>query len=239
MPDKMSTEKINRIKALGAAVVVAPTNVPAESPKSYYSVARRIARDTPNAIYFDQYNNALNREAHYRTTGPEIWRQCEGDIAAFVCGIGTGGTISGVGRFLKEQNPAVEVVGVDPVGSIFYDYFYTGRYRNPNTYHVEGIGEDYLVTAVDFSAIDSIVQVTDRDSFETARKVARTEGILCGGSSGSALWGAIEIAPRFAGRNIVVLFPDSGAMYLSKFFDDAWMTENFAAECPAIAEAAE
>ncbi len=224
IPDKMSREKISRMRAFGTEVVVAPTDVAAEDPRSYYSVARALAADIPNAIYPDQYNNPLNALAHYKSTGPEIWEQTGGAIDAFVCGIGTGGTISGVGRYLKERNPAVQVIGVDPIGSVFHDYFHHRRMREPHVYDVEGIGEDYLVKAVDFSVIDDIVQVDDAESFVAARRLVREEGIFCGGSSGSAFSAALRVAPRFPNGNVVVLLPDSGNMYLSKFLDDEWMT---------------
>ncbi len=224
MPDKMSREKVSRMRAFGTEVVVAPTDVPAEDPRSYYSVARSLADGIPNSIYPDQYNNPLNAQAHYESTGPEIWEQTGGQIDAFVCGIGTGGTISGVGRFLKEKNPLVQIIGVDPAGSVFYDYFYHKRLPKPHVYQVEGIGEDYLVKAVDFSVIDDIVQVKDSESFVAARRLVREEGIFCGGSSGSAMCAALKIAKGMAGKNIVVLLPDSGNMYLSKFLDDDWMS---------------
>jgi cystathionine beta-synthase len=223
IPDKMSREKISRMRAFGTEVVVAPTDVDADDARSYYSVARSLASDIPQAIYPDQYNNPLNAQAHYESTGPEIWEQTGGAIDAFVCGIGTGGTISGVGRFLKEKNPAIEVIGADPVGSVFHEYFHHGRLPKPHVYQVEGIGEDYLVKAVDFSVIDDIVQVNDRESFAAARRLVREDGIFCGGSSGSAMCAALKVAPRLAGKNIVVLLPDSGNMYLSKFLDDDWM----------------
>lgn len=226
IPDKMSREKIARMRAFGTEVVIAPTAVDADDPRSYYSVARRLAAEIPNAIYPDQYNNPLNALAHYESTGPEIWRQTGGAIDAFVCGIGTGGTISGVGRYLKEKNPAVRVIGVDPIGSVFHDYFHHKRLPAPHVYAVEGIGEDYLVKAVDFSVIDDIVQVNDADSFAAARRLVRDEGILCGGSSGSAVCAALRVAHRFPDGNVVVLLPDSGNMYLSKFLDDEWMLDH-------------
>jgi len=226
IPDKMSAEKISRLKAFGTEVMIAPTAVAAEDPRSYYSVAKRLAATTPNAIYPDQYNNPLNAQAHYESTGPEIWDQCEGEIDVFVCGIGTGGTISGVGRYLKAKNRLIQVIGADPIGSVFYDYFHRKQMCTPHTYKVEGIGEDYLVKAVDFSVIDDIVQINDEESFEAARRLVREEGVLCGGSSGSALTAALKVAGRFPGKNIVVLFPDSGNMYLSKFLDDEWMRAN-------------
>jgi cystathionine beta-synthase len=227
MPDKMSMEKQNLIRAFGAEVIVTPTDVPADSPESYYSVARRLAGEIPGAYYPDQYNNPMNIEAHYRTTGPEIWNQLKGDLDIFVAGIGTGGTLSGVGRYLKEKSPAIRIIAVDPEGSVFYDYFKTGRLPEPHVYQVEGIGEDYLVDAVDFSIIDDIVQVNDRDSFLTARKLARMEGLFAGGSSGSAVWAALQVArQQDAPRKIVVILPDSGSRYLSKFYNDEWMRKS-------------
>lgn len=226
IPDKMSREKISRMRAFGTEVVIAPTDVDADDARSYYSVARSLATDIPNAIYPDQYNNPLNAQAHYESTGPEIWEQTGGAIDAFVCGIGTGGTISGVGRFLKQKNPAIQVIGADPVGSVFHEYFHHGRLSKPHVYQVEGIGEDYLVKAVDFSVIDDIVQVNDRESFAAARRLVREDGIFCGGSSGSAMCAALKVAPQLAGKNVIVLLPDSGNMYLSKFLDDDWMLAN-------------
>jgi len=227
MPDKMSQEKQNLMKAFGAEVIITPTDVPAESPESYYSVARRLARETPGAFYPDQYNNPMNIEAHYRTTGPEIWEQTAGELDILVAGIGTGGTLSGVGRFLKEKNPAIQVIAVDPVGSVFYEYFKTGQLPGPRLYKVEGIGEDYLVEAVDFNIIDDIIQVNDRNSFVTARNLAREEGVFAGGSSGSAVWGALEVArQQNDNKKIVVILPDSGSRYLSKIYNDSWMIEH-------------
>ena len=225
IPDKMSSEKINLMKAFGAEVVITKTDVPYDSPESYYSVARRISEET-GAYYPDQYNNPMNIRCHYETTGPEIWRQMDGKIDVLVAGIGTGGTISGIGKFLKEKNPEVKIIGVDPEGSVFYNYFKEGKIIKPHVYKVEGIGEDYLVRAVDFSVIDDIVQVNDRESFLMARRLAREEGIFAGGSSGSAMFAAMKIAPEFRGKNIVVIFPDSGYRYLSKIYSDEWMMNN-------------
>lgn len=226
MPDKMSDEKKNLMKAFGAEVIVTPTDVPADSPESYYSVARRIASETPNAYYPDQYNNPKNIDAHFETTGPEIWEQAKGNIDILVGGIGTGGTLSGTGRYLKKQNPKIKIIAVDPVGSVFYDYFKTGKLPAPHVYKVEGIGEDYLVKAVDFNVIDDIIQVTDKDSFLMTRRLAREEGIFAGGSSGSAVWAAMQVAKDLKyPQNIVVILPDSGTRYLSKIFNDEWMKE--------------
>jgi cystathionine beta-synthase len=227
MPDKVSDEKKDLVRALGAEILVAPTEVAADSPQSYYSVAKRIAAETPNSWYPDQYNNPTNVEAHYYSTGPEIWGQTGGLIDYLVAGIGTGGTLSGAGKYLKEKKPSIKIVAVDPEGSVFYGYFKTGKLPKPHVYRVEGIGEDTLVKAVDFNLIDEIIQVSDRDSFLTARRLAKEEGIFAGGSSGTALWAALKVAADISDeQNIVVIFPDSGSRYLSKFYSDAWMKAN-------------
>jgi cystathionine beta-synthase len=219
MPDKMSAEKISLLRAYGADVVVCPTNVERESPQSYYSVADRLAREIPGAFQPNQYFNPRNPEAHYRTTGPEIWDQTDGRIDVFVCGMGTGGTISGAGRFLKEKKPSVHIVGADPEGSL-----YSGPIA---PYKVEGVGEDFMPGTMDIKLVDQIVQVTDKESFVAARRLAREEGILVGGSSGMALHAALEVArDRGPDEVIVVLFPDTGRNYLSKFFNDEWMRQN-------------
>jgi cystathionine beta-synthase len=219
MPDKMSAEKISLLRAYGAEVVVCPTNVDRESPQSYYSVADRLAREIPGAYQPNQYFNPRNPEAHYNTTGPEIWVQTEGRVGVFVAGMGTGGTISGVARYLKEKNPSVHIVGADPEGSL-----YSGPIA---PYKVEGVGEDFMPGTMDIKIVDQIVQVTDKQSFMAARRLAREEGILVGGSSGLALHAALEVArERETDDVIVVLFPDTGRNYLSKFFNDEWMRQN-------------
>ena len=220
MPDKMSKEKIDLLRAYGAEVVVTPTNVASDSPESYYGVAARLVSEIPGAFMPNQWHNRFNPEAHYRTTGPEIWEQTGGAITHFVSGIGTGGTISGTARYLKEQNPKIHVVGADPEGSI-----YSGD--TPKSFAVEGIGMSYLPETVDMKVIDEMVRVSDRDSFLMARRIAREEGLLVGGSSGTAAVAALRLArtlPKDA--VLVVVFPDSGRGYMSKIFNDEWMIAN-------------
>lgn len=229
MPDKMSEEKMAALRAFGAKVVVCPTNVEPDDPRSYYSVARRLSVETPNAILANQYHNPANPEAHYLSTGPELWEQTGGEIDVLVVPMGTGGTISGTGRYLKERNGAVQVVGVDPVGSILRDLFYTGTHGPAEGYLVEGFGEDFLPTTTDFSVIDDVVQVTDAECFGMARRLVREEGIFGGGSCGAAVAGALRYArERDLGPDavMVVLLPDSGSRYLSKVFNDDWMREH-------------
>jgi cystathionine beta-synthase len=227
MPDKMSMEKVNALKGMGADVVVTPTNVPADSPQSYYETAKRLAREIPGAFYLNQYHNPDNIEAHYVSTGPEIWEQTEGEVDVLVGGLGTGGTISGAGRFLKEKKPSVRVVGVDPIGSVYHSYFKTGKMSEPHVYKVEGIGEDMLCKALDFTVLDDIRQIDDKQSFVMARRLAREEGMFCGGSSGAAVHVAAQIARESApGTNVVVILPDSGSRYISKFYSEEWMKDN-------------
>jgi len=217
MSDKMSDEKIALLRSYGAEVVVCPTAVPPEDPRSYYSTAERLVRETPGAFRPDQYSNAANPLAHERTTGPEIWEQTRGRVTHFVAGIGTGGTITGVGRALKTRNPSVQIVGADPSGSV-----YSGGTGRP--YLVEGVGEDFWPVTFDRSIVDRVVEVSDADSFLTARRVTHEEGLHIGGSGGTAVHAALEVArPLGADAVVVVLLPDSGRSYLSKIFDDQWM----------------
>ena len=226
MPDKMSREKIDLLKALGARVVVTPTAVPPEHPDSYYRVAERIHRDTPNSILPNQYANQANPRAHYETTGPEIWRDTDGTVTHFVCGMGTGGTISGVGKFLKEKNPKVQVIGVDPLGSILKDYFYKKEAMKAHTYKIEGIGEDFVPESTWFDTIDEIVKVGDKESYLMTRRLAREEGILAGSSSGAAVVAARRIGENLGPDDVmVVLLPDTGERYLSKAHNEEWLKE--------------
>ena len=210
LPDKMSMEKIRLLRAFGAEVIITPTAVPHDSPESYTEVAKRIVRETPNSILANQYYNPKNPEAHYKTTGPELWEQTGGQIDYFVCGMGTGGTISGVGKFLKEKNPNVKIVGADPMGSVLREYFYTKTYSHTmKTYKVEGIGQDWLPATLNFEVIDDIVEVSDKESFLAARRMTRDEGIFAGGSSGTAIAGALKYADRMKENDImVILLPD-------------------------------
>ncbi|MCP5102788.1 MAG: cystathionine beta-synthase [bacterium] len=227
MPDKMSMEKVRHLKALGADVIVTPTAVSPESPESYYSVAQKLVEETPNCILANQYFNPMNPEAHYCSTGPELWRQTGGKIDCFVAGMGTGGTISGVGKFLKEKNPRIKIIGADPVGSILKEYFYTEKKIDAKPYKVEGVGEDIVPGTLDFKYVDEVIPVTDKESFNISRRIAREEGIFVGGSCGMAAHAALETAKKLPeDKMVVVLFPDSGYKYLSTFYSDDWMEEN-------------
>ena len=226
MTDKASVEKSRYLKALGADVVITPVSAKPGTPDHYVSTARRIAAETPNSFYPDQYSHPANPEAHYRTTGPELWEQTEGKITHFVSGIGTGGTISGTGKFLKEKNPNIKVIGADPFGSIYKKYKETGKIPETTPYLVEGIGQEVLPANAHLQYVDEVLNITDRESFETARQLSRIEGIFCGGSTGTNCAAALHVA-READANSVIVFIvcDTGEHYLTKFHSDEWMKE--------------
>jgi cystathionine beta-synthase len=230
MPDKMSQEKIQLLEAFGAKVVIAPSDVEPDDARSYYSVATRIAKETPNAVLGNQYHNPANPESHYRTTGPEILEQTGGRVTDIVIGMGTGGTISGVARYMKERAPHVRMVGVDPIGSILKGAWAQGGRAEGLTaspYKIEGIGEDFIPSTLDLSLVHEVIQVDDAESFRWARQITREEGIFIGGSCGSAFAGLMKYARSLdENRLIVVIFPDSGTRYLSKVYNDAWMLQN-------------
>jgi cystathionine beta-synthase len=227
MPDKVSSEKVSLLKAFGAEVMLSPTAVEPDSPESYYSVARRIAAERPGSFFANQYHNPANPEAHYRTTGPELWEQTAGRITHFVAGMGTGGTISGTARYLKEKNPKVQVIGADPVGSILKAYKETGKITEAHTYKIEGVGEDFIPTATDFSLVDRVISCSDKDGLNLTRRLAREEALFVGGSGGMAAWVALEVARALTPDDlVVVLLPDTGERYLTKVHSDAWMRDN-------------
>lgn len=229
MPDKVSKEKQDALKAYGAEVIITSTGEPPDSPKHYVNMGKRIADETPNSFRINQYDNAKNPEAHYKTTGPEIWEQTQGNIQYFVASGSTGGTISGVSRYLKEKNPKIKTVMPDPIGSIYFQYskdrtIPKGANRK---YLLEGIGEDHMPKAIDFSVIDEVVQVTDKNAFQTAQLLAQKEGILAGGSSGANVWASLELAKTLKEpATIVTILPDGGVKYLSKMYNPNWMKEN-------------
>jgi cystathionine beta-synthase len=227
LPDKMSKEKIDLLRAFGAKVIITPTNVPPDHPANYIKVAEKIVKETPNSFMPNQYFNKANPQAHYRTTGPEIWEQTNGKIDILVASMGTGGTITGIGRYLREKKPNIKIVGVDPEGSMYHHEFY-GTKGDIHSYKVEGIGEDFLPGTLNLKLIDEIVTVTDKEAFLMARKLAQEEGIFAGGSAGSALFAALQVAnrPESKGKVIVVILPDTGRNYLNKIYSDDWMTEN-------------
>ena len=226
IPDKMSSEKIDTLKAFGAEVHICLTAVPPDDPRSYYETAKALAAKCDEPFMLNQYHNPDNIDAHYNTTGPEIWAQTEGQIDVFVAGVGTGGTMSGTARFLKEQKPEIEVVAVDVEGSVFYDYFKNGELPEPHPYLVEGIGDDMLCQALDFSVVDEMYKIDDKTSFLMGRELALEEGILAGGSSGSAVHAALEHARGLdESKTVVVILPDAGSKYVSKMYNDDWMLE--------------
>ncbi len=224
--DNLSLEKIKFLKAMNVELVMVDHTMPPESPNSYNNITPRIVRETPGGYYFDQHNNRENNETHYHITGPEIWDQMEGNIDYFVAGIGTGGTICGVSKFLKEKDPRIKVVGVDPLGSIFYDYFHSRRLVKPSPYYLEGLGDEFLIDCVDFSLIDDIYQISDKRAFQMTRELADKEAILAGGSSGAAVWACLQLEKKIdRPARIVTIFADSATRYLSTIYNDDWLKE--------------
>ncbi len=224
--DSLSKEKLALLRALGVDVHAVDSTLPPESPESYNNIAPRMAAGTPDSYFPDQHNSPGNSEAHYLTTGPEIWEQMDGKIDYLVAGIGTGGTVCGTSRFMKEQDPSIKTIAVDPQGSIFYDHFHRGKLIEPHPYVVEGLGDEFLIDCPDFQYIDDIYQASDRDIFHYARLLVRREGILGGGSSGAALWASLKLAKSLPDpARIVTIFPDSATRYLGSVFNDDWMKE--------------
>ncbi len=224
--DRISPEKVAQLEALGVEVLKVDSTLPPESPDSYNRITPRLAAETPGCYFPDQHNNRENNRAHALTTGPEIWEQMEGRLDYLVAGMGTGGTIGGVAQFLKEKDPAIRVLAVDPEGSVFGHYFRTGERCEPGPYLMEGLGDEFLIGCADFTHVDEVVTVTDRDAFRTCRDLVRREAVLAGGSSGAALWATLRLARSLnKPARIVTIFPDSASRYLSTIFNDAWMAE--------------
>ena len=229
--DKQSKSKIDLLRALGAEVKICPTDVEPDDPRSYYSVAKRLSEEIPNSYYPNQYDNPSNTQAHYETTGPEIWEQTEGNVTHYVAGMGTGGTISGTSKYLKEQNAEIKTIGVDSVGSVYKHYFETGEFDKDeiHPYLTEGIGEDIIPENMDFDLLDEVVQVNDQNAFQMTRKLSKKEGLFVGGSCGAAVYGALEYARNNDfGKDdtMVIILPDSGTRYVSKIYNDEWMDDH-------------
>lgn len=223
MSDKQSMDKVNILKSYGVDVVMCPAEVEPEDPRSYYKVAERLSREIPNAVLGNQYNNMANTEAHYRTTGPEIWDQLDGKVDYYLAGVGTGGTISGTSKFLKEKNGKLMTIGVDPKGSILKEYHETGKIGKAHSYLIEGMGEDFLPANVCFPLIDKFVQVTDQEAITAMHRLVREEGIFCGASGGAAIAGMIKILPELKPGRMVVILPDNGTKYIGKFYNAEWL----------------
>lgn len=224
--DTLSSEKIKFLKAMNVEIVMIDSTIPPESPDSYNNIAPQIAQETPNGYYFNQHNNRENNETHYKTTGPEIWEQMEGKIDYLIAGIGTGGTICGTAKFLKEKDPRIKVIGVDPVGSVFFDHFHSKKSAKPSPYLLEGLGDEFLIGCVDFNLIDDIYQIKDKDAFLMARELADKEAILAGGSSGAAIWATLKLTREIERpARIVTIFADSANRYLSTIYNDEWLKE--------------
>jgi cystathionine beta-synthase len=225
--DTTSKEKLKMLEVLGVDVITVDASIPPERPDSYNNLAKNLAAENPDYYYIDQHNNLDNNEAHYMTTGPEIWEQTDGAIDYFVVGIGTGGTVCGAGKFLKEKNPNVKIIAVDPVGSIFYDYFKRKELVEPSRYLLEGLGDEFLIKTAQLEVLDDMLKITDAEAFEWTLKLAGEEGIIAGGSSGANIWGAIQVAKQIDREaNIVTIFPDSGYKYFSTIYNDDWWIKN-------------